>query len=143
MIEQDYLLRLIAQLIQAILHAMRVAGRRADDMQEDFAGEAEGEGAASATPDPLGAAELLETAFGECIEMDASTLLLLAPESFAGVLQISGVDSQLVPHLVRCLELEAEFLEEGGIPTRAALRRAQADALALLYGLDCTAQTDK
>ena len=135
MIEQDYLLRLIAQLIQAMLHALAVAGRRGEDLREagrEANGLAAGEGEGAANPDPLGAATLLETAFGECIEMDASTLLLLAPESFAGVLQVSGVDTQLVPHLVRSLELEAELLEEGGKPTLAELRAAQADALALL-----------
>ena len=134
MIEQDYLLRLIAQFIQAMLHAMRIAGRRVDaeDAEDALDGQAD---QAKTTPDPLGAAALLETAFGECIEMDESTLLILAPESFAGVLQVSGVDAQLVPHLVRCLELEADFLDEGGMPTRAELRRKQAEALALVYGL--------
>lgn len=135
MIEQDYLLRLIAQFIQAMLRAMSMAGRRAEELQE---AEAEADGMAKredADPDPLGAAELLETAFGNCIEMDESVLLVLAPESFAGVLQISGVDEQLVPHLVRCLELESEFLDEGGKPALADLRRKQADALALVYGL--------
>ena len=136
MIEQDYLLRLIAQFIQAMLRAISMAGRRADELRE---AEDEADGIArreEAEPDPLGAAELLETAFGNCIEMDESVLLVLAPESFAGVLQVSGVDPQLVPHLVRCLQLEGEFLDEAGLPARADLRRKQADALALVYGLE-------
>ena len=137
MIEQDYLMRLIAQLIRAILHALALAGRRAEDVAEDLV-SADGEGLEppAANPDPLGAADLLEVAFGECIDMDASTIFLLAPESFAGVLHISGVDAQLVPHLVRCLELEADFLDQGGMAAKATLRRGQADALALVYGVE-------
>lgn len=135
MIEQDYLLRLIAQFIQAMLRAKSMAGRRAEELRD---AEDEADAMArreEADPDPLGAAELLETAFGDCIEMDEGVLLMLAPESFAGVLQVSGVDPQLVPHLVSCLALEAEFLDEAGLPERADLRRRQADALALVYGL--------
>lgn len=142
MIEQDYLLRLIAQFIQAMLHAMRIAGRRVD-AEDDEEGALDGQtDEGRATADPLGAAALLETAFGECIDMDASTMLVLAPESFAGVLQISGVDAQLVPHLVRCLELEADFLDEGGMAARAELRRGQAEALARAYGLETAAETE-
>ena len=143
MIEQDYLLRLIAQLIQAMLRAMSMAGRHAKELRE---AEDEADGMAKredAEPDPLGAAALLETAFGNCIQMDESVLLVLAPASFAGVLQVSGIEPQLVPHLVRCLELEADFLEQGGMPSRADLRRQQADALALVFGLEDTEQTDR
>ena len=136
MIEQDYLLRLIAQFIRAMLHAMRVAGRHTDETREGEEGEGPLTDDAAPNPDPLGAAALLETAFGECIDMDESVLLVLAPESFAGVLHISGVEAELVPHLVRCLELEADFLDEGGMPARADLRRRQAEALALVYGID-------
>ena len=136
MIQQDYLLRLIAQFIQAMLHAMRVAGRVAEDEASDAeSGEGSGETGVTSNPDPLGAAEMLEVAFGEAVEMDPDMLLVLAPESLAAILQVSGTDAQLIPHLVRCLELEAEFLEAGGMPTRAELRAAQAAALIAAYNL--------
>ncbi len=118
MLEQDYLMRLIYQLGQAIAHAMVVAGKSKRDDDDE-----------PTQPDPLGAAEMLEVAFGECIGMDQNTLLMLAPESFAGILSVSGVDPQLVPHLVHCLSTEAEFLREAGLPERAELREAQAAAL--------------
>ena len=127
MIQQDYLLRLIAQFIQAMLHAKRVAGRVAEDAEEADAEAAEGVDVPN--PDPLGAAEMLEIAFGEALEMDPGMLLMLAPESLASILQVSGTDPQLVPYLVESLELEAEFLVQAGRPEVADVRSAQAAAL--------------
>ncbi|MBQ3385703.1 MAG: hypothetical protein IJG53_00080, partial [Eggerthellaceae bacterium] len=66
MIQQDYLLRLIAQFIQAMLHARRVAGRVAED--EESADAVAGEGIDEPNPDPVGAAEILEIAFGEAVD---------------------------------------------------------------------------
>ncbi len=140
MLEQDYLMQMIYRLGQAIAHAMLKAGRKTEDDPDD-AGEAsdvfsEDNGVdTSQEPDPLGAAEMLELSFGECVGMDASILLSLAPESFASMLGVCGVDPQLVPHLVACLELEAEFLAEAGLPERGALRIAQAQALQEAFAL--------
>lgn len=131
MIQQDYLLRLIAQFIQAMLHAKRLAGRVAEDEAE---ADAEA-GEEVPNPDPLGAAEMLEVAFGEALDMDPQMILVLAPESLAAILQVSGTDPQLVPYLVECLYLEAEFLTQAGMSETADVRAAQADALAVAFNL--------
>ena len=133
MIQQDYLLRLIAQFIQAMLHARRVAGRVAED--EESADAVAGEGIGEPNPDPVGAAEMLEIAFGEAVDMDPQMLLVLAPESLASILQVSGTDAQLVPYLVECLELESEFLAQAGMQEVGDVRAAQAAALARAYNL--------
>lgn len=131
MLEQDYIMRLIQQLIQAMIHAVSVSGMHLD---EEYPDDADVDGVQ--TPDPLGAAQLLEISFGECIGMDQEPLLALSPESFAGVLQISGVDRELVHHLVKCLQLESEILEQAAYPVKAELRASQAAALAAAYGID-------
>ena len=133
MIQQDYLLRLIAQFIQAMLHARRVAGRVAED--EEAADAVAGEGVDEPNPDPVGAAEMLEIAFGEAVDMDPQMLLVLAPESLASILRVSGTDAQLVPYLVECLELEAEFLDQAGMAEVSEVRAAQAATLARAYNL--------
>ena len=133
MIQQDYLLRLIAQFIQAMLHARRIAGRVAED--EKAADAVAGEGMDEPNPDPVGAAEMLEIAFGEAVDMDPQMLLVLAPESLAAILQVSGTDAQLVTYLVECLELESEFLAQAGMSEVSDVRAAQAAALAQAYNL--------
>ena len=74
MFEQDYLMRIIAQLLGAIRRSM-----------ERAAGE----------EDPDGAARALDMALGDATDLDGEAPLSLAPESLASVLQVSGVD----PHL--------------------------------------------
>ena len=71
MFEQDYLMRIIAQLLGAIRRSM-----------ERAAGE----------EDPDGAASALDMALGDATDLDGEALLSLAPESLASVLQVSGVD---------------------------------------------------
>lgn len=134
MYEQDYLLRLISQLVQAILHAQNMV-KRAEKGGEEQEGTQE-------ENDPLGAATMLEIAFGEAIEMSPDPVLSLAPESMAGVLQVSGVDLQLAPHLVECLLLEADYLRLGGRPGLGDLREKQAEALALVYGLNASEEEE-
>ena len=68
MFEQDYLMRIIAQLLGAIRRSM-----------ERAAGE-----------DPDGAARALDMALGDATDLDGEALLSLAPESLASVLQVSG-----------------------------------------------------
>lgn len=69
MFEQDYLMRIIAQLLGAIRRSM-----------ERAAGE----------EDPDGAARALDMALGDATDLDGEALLSLAPESLASVLQVSG-----------------------------------------------------
>jgi hypothetical protein len=115
--EQDYIMRIILQFAEAIRRSMQKA-----------AGE----------EDKAGAAELLEASIGEATDIDGSVLLSLAPESIAGVMQISGTDPQVSEYIARTLLLEAQYLDEAGFAQKAELRRGQAFAIAeaFAFGLD-------
>ena len=90
--------------------------------------------------DPLDAAELLEAAVGNATNLDGGTLLLLSPDSIASILQVTDTDPDVVEYLARTLLLESEYLDEGGEPARAELRRAQAHAIAQGYGIPLSPQ---
>ena len=107
MFEQDYLMRIIAQLLGAIRRSM-----------ERAAGE----------EDPDGAASALDMALGD------EALLSLAPESLASVLQVSGVDPHLTEYIARSLMLSGRYHGEAGRPDVAELRQAQGRAVAAAFG---------
>ena len=103
MFEQDYLMRIIAQLLGAIRRSM-----------ERAAGE----------EDPDGAASALDMALGDATDLDGEALLSLAPESLASVLQVSGVDPHLTEYIARSLMLSGRYHGEAGRPDVAELRQA-------------------
>lgn len=105
MFEQDYLMRIIAQLLGAIRRSM-----------ERAAGE----------EDPDGAASALDMALGDATDLDGEALLSLAPESLASVLQVSGVDPHLTEYIARSLMLSGRYHGEAGRPDVAELRQARA-----------------
>ena len=111
MFEQDYLMRIIAQLLGAIRRSM-----------ERAAGE----------EDPDGAARALDMALGDAT--DGEALLSLAPESLASVLQVSGVDPHLTEYIARSLMLSGRYHGEAGRADMAELRRAQGRAVAAAFG---------
>lgn len=115
MLQQDYLVRLIMRLIEAITKSLH---RSKDD------------------DDPQGAAEMLESAIGEATDIDGAVLLSLAPESIASIMQVSGVDPRVAGYVARSLKLESEYLVQAGNPSLAALRLQQAEALGKAYGVD-------
>ena len=114
MFQQDYLMRLIWQFVEAL--------RRSREKQ-----------------DPKQAAESVEDAIAEALEIDANVVLGLAPESFAGILQVSGTDPNVVEYIVRGLALESHYLSEAGDVQTSQLRFDQACALAGAYGVDAPA----
>ncbi|MEG0072775.1 MAG: hypothetical protein RR692_06275 [Raoultibacter sp.] len=115
MFEQDYLMRMFVQFMTAIRRSIQKARNENN---------------------PAAAADLLEGAIGNATEIDGGILLSLAPESMAGVIQVSGTDPRVVEYLVRSLLLEAEYLDEANQSAKADLRSRQAEALADAYGLD-------
>ena len=114
MFEQDYLVHLLLQFFRGLM--------RAHELRED-------------KDDPQAAADLLEAAIGEATEMDGATLLSLAPESIATVMQVSGIDPDVTQFVARSLLLESVYLEEAGNPL-ASVRAGQARAIAVQYGFD-------
>lgn len=113
MFERDYLMRMLAQFFEALVRSVQ----KAQDER-----------------DPAAAAELLEDAIGVATEIDGATLLSLAPESIASIMQVSGVEPQITEYVARSIQLEAQYLTEAGNDELATLRRAQAAAIAEAYG---------
>ncbi|MEC4184967.1 hypothetical protein VJ918_09125 [Adlercreutzia sp. R21] len=118
MFEQDYLMRIIAQLLGAIRRSM-----------ERAAGEDDAENAA----------RMLDLAIGDATDLDGEALLSLAPGSLAGILQVSGTDPKLGGHIARSLFLSSRYYGEGGNDEMAALRAEQAAAVAAAFGHDVDA----
>ncbi|WP_350454033.1 hypothetical protein [Slackia heliotrinireducens] len=119
MLQQDYLMRLIIQFVAATTRSIEIGKVR-----------------------PKEAAEGLEDAMSEALDMDASTLLRLEPESLSDILRVSGVDPDLMEYIIRSMLLEAWYLEEANLPKTGQLRRDQARALAYMYGLEDTLDFD-
>ena len=115
MLQRDYLVQLITQFIEAIIRSRTVAGK------ED---------------NPLLAADLLEAAVEQALDMDGVALLSLAPESFAAILSVSGVDPALIEYIAHALQQESEYLEQAESHELAQLRLLQAQALFDTYGLN-------
>lgn len=115
MLEQDYIMRIILQFGQIIRRSWTKANKESD---------------------PLGAAELIENQVGEATEIDGNVLLSLAPESIAGVMQVSGTDPGIADFIARSLLLEAQYLREASKNQVADLREEQAYAIAEAFQIE-------
>ena len=115
MFEQDYLMRILVAFAEAIRKSMQKA-----------AGE----------EDHLASAGLIETAIGDATDMDGGILLSLAPESIAGILQVSGTDPRVAEYIAQGLLLSARYLRDGGNVSRSEIRESQAHAIAEAFGVE-------
>ena len=115
MFEQDYLVHLLLQFFRGLM--------RSHELRQE-------------KDDPQAAADLLEGAIGSAVEMDGSTLLSLAPESIATVMQVSGIDPDVTQFVARGLLLESVYLTDAGNLEKAAIRAGQAHAIAAEYGFE-------
>lgn len=113
MFERDYLMKLIADFVMAVRKAI---------VQKD--GES----------DPAGSAALLDVAIGNAVDIDGAVFLSLSPESIAMILEVSGTDPLVTEYLARSLKLAGQYHREAGEEDVAALRIAQAQAIAEAYG---------
>ena len=114
MLQQDYLMRLIMQFVRGLRRSLE-----------------------RGMVDPAEAAESVEDAISQALDMDAGVVLGLNPESFASILSVSGTDPRVAEYLVHGLLLEAHYLDQAGRSAVAELRRGQAHALAQTFGVDC------
>ena len=117
MLEQDYLVRMLLQFFQAMNRAAERAGNKEH-------------------PDPQSAADMLETAIGEATDMDGAALLSLSPDSIAQVMRVTGVDPNVTQFVARSMLLESVYLSDARQTALAAIRAAQARAIAEEYGFD-------
>lgn len=115
MFERDYLMRMLMAFYEAITRSVR----RAED-----------------DDDPQEAADLLDEAVGNAVDMDGKALLSLAPESIAGVMRISGVDPRVSEYVARSLLLSSQYLAQAGQTALSGVRAAQARAIAEAYAID-------
>ncbi len=114
MLEQDYLMRQIMNLVRALVVARQ---KKAEELN------------------PAAAAESLEQAITAATELDGVALLSLAPESMASVMRVSGVDPRLAEYIARAILLESVYLKAAGNTSLAALRENQAHSLAQSYNV--------
>jgi len=112
MFQNDYLMRMIMQFVQALQRALQ--------QQKD---------------DPLLAAESVEDMIGEALEIDPQLFLSMTGESMVSYLQLGDLDYTLGGFLVRSLYYESDLLAGMGQARLASLRRSQADAVAKAYQL--------
>ena len=115
MFEQDYLMRLLLQFFKAVV--------RANEQRDEH-------------DDPQGAADALEDAIGNAIEMDGATLLSLTPDSIAQIMRVTGVDPNVTQFVARSMLLESVYLHEAHNDALAEIRAAQACAVADEYGFE-------
>ena len=113
MFEQDYLMRTIMQLVDAITRSMQKA---------------------TGEQDPVSSAKALDDAISTATELDGSVLLSLAPESIASILSVSGTDPSVVEYVSRSMLLSSQYWQQAGDAELASIRAAQAHGLASAYG---------
>ncbi len=121
MFQHDYLMRMIMQLIEAIMRSMQAAREKED---------------------PQAAADMLEDLVSSATNLDGGVLLSLTPESIASILSVSNTDPRVAEFVGRSLHLEAHYLVLAGNEELADLREGQAYALADAYGFSLDDELD-
>lgn len=115
MFEQDYLMKMIMQLVRAL--------ERSISVHKD--GEV----------DPAREAEKLEDMVGMLLDADAQDLLTLAPESFASIARITCVDGASLELVARTLALSALYIRDAGMEELGEVRMQQACAVGASVGI--------
>ena len=115
-IKNDYLLDQISRFVESITAGIgKSRAGRADDAIQTF-----------------------EAVAGDVLDMDAETVLALAPASLVTMMQLSAVDDSLAGYTVYALERAADAYDCKADAT-GQLRRAQAQAIADAYGIEVSA----
>ena len=113
MFENDYVMRMILQLVRVL--------RRSLNRQ---------------FPDRASELEDIEGSVAEAVDLDPRLMFSLTPESLVSVLELGNFDAQLAGYVVRSIYYESDLLEADGQLAKAELRRQQADAIAKRFGLE-------
>ncbi|MDR2108013.1 MAG: hypothetical protein LBP28_00945 [Coriobacteriales bacterium] len=115
MFQNDYIMRMILQLVEAIRRSMEQGYATREDEIES-----------------------IEAALGDALDLDPGLALNLEPTSLVSVLEVGNFDRKLGGYVTRSLYYEAELLQTANRPQTAALRRAQADAIAAHFDVEVT-----
>ncbi len=113
MLQSDYLMRMIHELVAVVQRALR-------DRRND----------------PEAAAQSLGIAIGNAVDIDGELFFSLAPESMVSMLQLGTFDEQLCGYIVRSMLLRAALLQQSGQAANALLAVSQAQAIAAAYGCE-------
>lgn len=115
MFERDYIMKLLADFIQALLRSMTMATKEEN---------------------PYAAARSIEIAIGNAVDMDAAVFLAMEPESMAMMMGISSMDENGGEYIARSLALASVYNRAAGDTELADFRMAQAHAVAESYGCE-------
>lgn len=121
MFERDYIMKLLADLMQAIVKSLIQSEKEEN---------------------PYLAAQTLEAAIGNAVDMDASVFMALSPESMASIMSLSHTDPRSTEYIARSLALASEYNRLAGSHEIAELRMRQAQAIADAYGHDISDMQD-
>lgn len=115
MFEKDYLMKLLGDLIQALVRSMLYSTK---------------------DENPYMAARSLENAIGAAVDMDSELFLSMTPESMTMMMQISPLDKQGSEYIARSLALASVYNRKAGDDRLAKLRMEQARVVAESFGID-------
>lgn len=108
MLQRDYILELVSEFVRTVKEALRLA-------EEDGSPEA---------------CQEVEAAVAELLELDPDVALALSPDSLVTLMILSGIGAELSGYVAFALDRLARVYEARGERELAALRRAQAEAVA-------------
>ncbi len=112
MIHEDYLMRMIMQLITAIRRVYHNP-TDLDDFRDD-----------------------VEQAVGEAVNIDPELFFSLSPESQVQMLEMGDTDPKLAKYITNAIFYESKVMEANGDIATSQLRRSQGIAIAKKYGCD-------
>lgn len=113
MLENDYIMRMIMDLVRSISRVYNLPGLDKDDAMDD-----------------------IEDNVAKAVNIDKELLFSLSPESMVSLVAMGEMTDELASYVCRALFIEVKMLEAEGKLETASLRRQQAIALANEYGCD-------
>ncbi len=114
MLQRDYILEMIEQFVQTVVASLRRALEKKD----------------------VAAAEEVEVAVASLVDLDPEVAMQLMPESLVTMMQLSGIGDSVADYVAYSLSLLSHAYDGMGDHQTAAMRRAQAQAVADTYGYD-------
>ncbi|MCH4084419.1 MAG: hypothetical protein DUD33_03695 [Coriobacteriaceae bacterium] len=111
MLQHDYLLEIIGRFVESVSDALTCMLRDGDMSR---AGE-------------------VEDAIGELLDLDAHTAMALSPQSLVTMMTLSGVGESVAGYVSYALDKLARAYEKDGDERVAAVRKAQAQAIAQAF----------
>ena len=111
MLQNDYIMRMIMDLVMSMRKAWNLPDKDRDTALDD-----------------------VERAVGEAVGVDSDLFFSMDPESMISMMNLGDVDDDLALYVSRAIFYEAKVLEAEGKIGTASLRRKQAIAIAQEYG---------